>query len=413
MLGLGKLFGRGAKPDARSFPVASDVPVSAPDFLQRMGWADIASASGVTVTIDAALGVPAIWAATDFIPGTVAGLPLKVYRKDGEGRKEVTGGLARILHDAVNEEMTSFQWRKSMLESVLTTGRSYTYIERTNGGRVANLWPIDPACVTVKQDEAGRKTYVARISEREVSYQSREIIDIPFKLRADMVSHYSPIYTNREVVAMAIAATRYGGKVFEGGGLPPAVLQGPFNSATAAGRASDDIARVMAKNANEGKPVLALPQGHELKGVGFSPEDMQLLELQRFIVEQAARIYSLPPVFLQDLTHGTYSNTEQQDLHLVKHTVKKWVEQIEQELNLKLFGRGGAQYVEFSVDGLLRGDIKTRMEAHSVAIQNAIYSPAHAAKMENAPYHGDADKLFIQGGTMPIDQAEAQANDEQ
>jgi phage portal protein BeeE len=41
---------------------------------------------------------------------------------------------------------------------------------------------------------------------------------------------------------------------------------------------------------------------------------MQLIELQRFSIEQVARIYSLPPVFLQDLTHGTFSNTEQQDL---------------------------------------------------------------------------------------------------
>lgn len=404
------MFGFGKKKEARAFATSGEVPVSASDFLQRMGWTDMAS--GINVSVEGALGVPAIWAAVNFIPGTIAGLPLKVYRKDGEGRKEVSGPLSRILHDAVNDEMSSFQWRKSLFEAALTTGRGYTYIERTNSGRVANLWPIDPARVTPKQDELGRKTYVVRINQKETVYQAAEIIDVPFMLKADMVSHRSPIYTNKEVIGMAIAATRYGSKVFESGGLPPAVLQGPFNSAAGAGRASDDIARVMARNANEGKSVLALPQGHELKGVGFSPEDLQLLELQRFLVEQIARIYGLPPVFLQDLTHGTFSNTEQQDLHFVKHTIKRWVEQLEQELNLKLFGRSGNQYVEFSVDGLLRGDIKTRMEAHSVAIQNAIYSPAHASKMENAPLLDGADQLFIQGGTMPIAQAEAQANDE-
>ena len=78
---------------------------------------------------------------------------------------------------------------------------------------------------------------------------------------------------------------------------------------------------------------MALPLGHELKTIGLSPENMQLIELQRFSIEQIARIYSLPPVFLQDLTHGTFSNTEQQDLHFVKHCVKRWVEQFEQESN--------------------------------------------------------------------------------
>ena len=60
---------------------------------------------------------------------------------------------------------------------------------------------------------------------------------------------------------------------------------------------------------------------------------MQLIELQKFCVEQIARIYSLPPVFLQDLSTGTFSNLEQQDIHYVKHTLRRWIEQTEQEMS--------------------------------------------------------------------------------
>jgi HK97 family phage portal protein len=146
---------------------------------------------------------------------------------------------------------------------------------------------------------------------------------------------------------------------------------------------------------------MALPLGHELKTIGLSPENMQLLELQRFSIEQIARIYSLPPVFLQDLTHGTFSNTEQQDLHFVKHTVKRWVEQFEQEMNLKFFGRGSDFYVEFNVDGLLRGDLKSRMEAYAVSIQNALRTPDEIRAIENLPAKG-ANDLLIQGATVPL-----------
>ena len=146
---------------------------------------------------------------------------------------------------------------------------------------------------------------------------------------------------------------------------------------------------------------MALPLGHELKTIGLSPENMQLIELQRFSIEQIARIYSLPPVFLQDLTHGTFSNTEQQDLHFVKHTVKRWVEQFEQEMNLKFFGRGSDFYVEFNVDGLLRGDLKSRMEAYAVSIQNAIRTPDEIRAIENLPAMG-ATELLIQGATVPL-----------
>ena len=210
---------------------------------------------------------------------------------------------------------------------------------------------------------------------------------------------------------MALGASQYSAKAFQSGGIPPAVLQGPFASGAAAQRASDDVHKTMQKLQQEGKPLLAMPEGHRLEKMGFSPEEMQLLELKSFLVKEVARIFQLPPVFLQDLEYGTFSNTEQQDLHFVKHTVKRWVEQIEQQLNLKLFPARSDFYVEFSVDGLLRGDIKTIMEAHSKAIQNGIYTPAHAAKMENAPNEEGADKLFMQGGTMPIGQ-EAQTDDD-
>jgi len=142
--------------------------------------------------------------------------------------------------------------------------------------------------------------------------------------------------------------------------------------------------------------------GHELKSIGLSPNDMQLIELQRFSIEQVARIYSLPPVFLQDLTHGTFSNTEQQDLQFVKHTVKRWVEQSEQEMNLKFFGRGSDFYVEYNVDGLLRGDLKTRMEAHATSIQNAIRTPNEVRNIENLPAKDSGDDLMIQGATVPV-----------
>ena len=391
------LFDRFRKPEQRSLE-NPNAPVSSSDFLQVMGWGDLFASSGVTVNIDTALGVPAVWAAVNFLSGTIAGLPLNVYRKTESGRQKVTGGISTILHDAVNDGMSSFDWRKYSFEQVFTGGRSVTYIERAHNGEIKNLFPLNPANVRVEMLSDGRKQY--RAGQRV--YAAADILDIPFMLRSDMIEHRGPISTNRDAIGMAIAASRYGSKAFQSGGIPPAVLQGPFQSGAAASRASEDVAAATLKLAQQGRPIMALPLGHELKSIGLSPEDMQLIELQRFSIEQVARIYSLPPVFLQDLTHGTFSNNEQQDLHFVKHTVKRWVEQFEQELNLKFFGRGSDFYVEFNVDGLLRGDLKTRMEAHATSIQNAIRTPNEVRDIENLAPLGKGDDLLIQGATVPI-----------
>lgn len=374
-----------------------NAPVSATDFLSIMGWGDFSADAGVTVNIDTALGVPSIFAAVNFLSGTLAGLPLNVYRKSGNKRTKVTNGVANILHGAVNDGMSSFEWRKYIFDQVFTGGRAVTYIERAANGQVSNLYPLDPTHVRVEFAN-GRKIYRAY----NKTYEASEVIDIPFMLKANGLDLRGPIAQNKDVIGMAIAATKYGAKAFQSGGIPPAVLQGPFQSGAAAVRASDDVANTMAKLARDGRPVMALPLGHELKSVGLSPENMQLLELQRFCVEQIARIYSLPPVFLQDLSRGTFSNTEQQDLHFVKHTVKRWVEQTEAEMNLKLFGRNARQYVEFNVDGLLRGDFKTRMDAHSASIQNGIRTPNEVREIENMEPMPAGDDLMIQGATVPI-----------
>ena len=400
------LLDRFRKTETRGSIEDPRVPISTTDFFRVMGWGELVSASGVTVNIDNALGVPALWAAVNFLSGTLAGLPLKVYRTTRGGYQEVrpTAGnqLPVILGEAINPAMSSFEWRKYMFDQVFTGGRGITYIERDGAGRVVNLYAIDPSLIMVRLLN-GQKIYDVRVGTNTTrSYPAEDIIDIPFMLEHDFVTHRGPIMTNRDAIGMAIAASRYGSKAFQSGGVPPAVLQGPFTSGAAATRASDDVAQTMAKLARDGRPVMALPLGHELKSIGFNPEQMQLIELQRFSIEQIARIYSLPPIFLQDLTRGTYSNTEQQDLHFVKHTVKRWVEQMEAELNLKLFGRGSPYFVEFDLDGLMRGDLKTRMEAHATSIQNGIKTPNEVRKIENlAPLEG-GDQLFIQGATVPL-----------
>ncbi|WP_088346293.1 MULTISPECIES: phage portal protein [Rhodomicrobium] len=367
-------------------------------------WAS--SAAGVAVSRDSALGVPAVWAAVNFIASTIATLPLDLYQRTGDDRAlAVKDPLYAILHDDVNEEMSSFAWRKLAMQNVLLSGRSCSFIERNVARRIINLWPLDPAKVTVTRRE-GKTRYLYREGTRERVYAAAEIIDIPWMLRSDGLSHYEPIERLRNTIGLAIAMEEYAAKFFRGGGVPPLQLVGPMETPGAIARAATDITEALQAARSEGRPILPMPLMHELKAIGFDPEKGQLTDSRRFQLEELARMYQLPPVFLQDLTKGTLANTEQQDLHFVKHTLSQWIKAWEQELNLKLFGpRRRDRFVEFNVDGLLRGDFKTRMEGYAKAIQNAINTPDEIRAMENwAAHGGDAGKLHIQGATVPLGQ---------
>lgn len=395
------LFDRWRK-EARSVAENPQIPVSAADFLEKFGIYERGSSAGVPVTIETALGVPAVWAAVNFMAGTLASFPLHVYRKTREGRKRVDDGLARILHDAVNDDLSSFDWRKAFFVQVFTGGRAFTFIERDGLGRVMNFWPLDPAGMSVSLVE-GRRVYVHTDGSRKSTYRADEIIDLAFMMQDNGYKHRGPIATNADAIGLALAVTQYGNRFFANGGVPPFAITGSFQSPGAMQRASNDLGDAVRNSAKERRQALVLPTGLEIKPIGVDPEKSQLVDLQRFVIEQIARIYSLPPTFLQDLTHGTYSNSEQQDLHFVKHTISRWVIQFEQQLNLKLFGRKrSALYASMNIDALLRGDFKTRMEGYAAGIQNAILAPNEARRKENLPDMPDGDRLLIQGATVPL-----------
>jgi len=176
-------------------------------------------------------------------------------------------------------------------------------------------------------------------------------------LREDQIAHRGPITMAAKAIQLALAMNDYGSTFFAGGGVPPLALEGPVPSAKGGlERAMADVSRVIDAARKSDKPVFPLPPNHKLTPVGFDPEKGQMTEARLFQIQEIARAYQMPPVFLQDLSHGTLSNVEQQDLHLVKHLIGQWTKAFEDEANLKLFGRGNnGRYVEHIGDHHAQG----------------------------------------------------------
>lgn len=367
------------------------------NLLQVFGLSDATTLP--VVTIDLALSVPAVAAAVSFLSSTLASLPLHVYRDKGDGGSErIRGGVARVLNEAPNAEWTSYGLRKYCWQQVFTGGRGLAWIERA-GTAVVGLWPMDPTKTTVQRVN-GRKRYTCDGK----TYDAADVIDVPFLLKTDQLGSYSPILLGAKAIGLALAMGDYAAAFFAGGGVPPLALVGPMPAgAEAVKRAQGDIKRAIDAAKKNGEQVFPIPTGYELKQVGFDPAKGQMTEARRLQIEEIARIYSLPPVFLQDLTHGTFSNTEQQDLHLTKHLIAQWAKALEEEFNLKLFGPvNSRRYVEHNLDGLMRGDFKSRIEAMARGVQSALITPDEARALDNRPPMPNGDRLYIQGATTPL-----------
>lgn len=355
------------------------------------------------VTVDRALSVPAVGAAVRFLSRSIATLPIGVYKRGVIGREKLGDHpFVNLLQGAVNDTTTRTRWLTEAGEEMRTYGRSVTFIERNGRGDVINLWPLPIEGINIGSD--GRApVYHFRDGVSANRYDAADVIDLKFMGVAGKLTARSPIQMHRDTIAAALAITRYESRFFNRDGVPLFVMEGPFDSAASAARATADVDAAITRAAQEGRQFVGLPDGHKINPLSVDPDKMQMIEAKRFVIEEIARIYSLPPVFLQDLTHGTFSNTEQQDLHLVKHTLAHDVRALESELNLKLFGRGRREfYVEMNMAGLLRGDFKSMMEARSQGIQNAQLTPNEARELDNRPPLPGGDQLMVQGATVPL-----------
>lgn len=373
------------------------------ELLRLLGVADKMGALPI-VSVEAALCVPAVFSIVAFLSRTLAALPLPTFEA-GENGARVEDEPAQLLSYAPNESETSYGWRRWFWQQVFTGGRGLSWIERA-GRKPVGIWPMDPGLTTVKR-VGGRKVYIYNGRE----YLPGDVIDVPFMLKRDGLGSYSPIGKINKAISLAIAMESFAGGFFLGGGVPPLALEGPMPSGPDAfKRAQADIMRAIDFARQSNLNFFGMPPGHSLKAVGIDPSKGQMVEARAFQIVEISRGWQMPPVFVQDLSKGTFSNTEQQDLWLAKHLVMQWAKAFEDELTLKLYGwRNPTRKVRHNLDGLQRGAFKERSEALARAIQTGQLTPNEARALEQRPPMEGGDRLYVQQATVPLTMAGATA----
>lgn len=372
----------------------------------RAIFGDWRSAAGIPVDNHAAMTVPAIWCAVTFLTGCIAHLPLRLHKTSKTGPVLLeNSNMGKMLASKVNDEyLSSFNWRRDMMTSALLNGRGMTYIERYSVGDARYMWPL-PFQKTVVKRQKGKLSYNYRdsASSSVKSYGPADVIDIKMLGDLDGVGAFNPVMQMKDTIGLAIALRQYASRFFQKGGVPPLAMEGPAASPAAVQRAKTDAGEAVQQSTRDADNIIYLPTGHKLTPVGFNPEKSQMLESQRFVVEEVSRIYNLPPSFLHSLLNMPFATVEQQDLNLVKHCVLHWVKQWEIELNMKLYGSARGRYVAFDLDELLRGDFVSRMAAYSSAVTGGIFKPNEARRREGLPDAKGGDRLYMNGAVVPID----------
>lgn len=395
------------------------------------GWGNWGntSISGVSVTRDTALGVPAIWDAVNKVSSTLASLPFNIFEVTDEGSKPAKKHpVYHLIRLEPNEWQSAYSFRCALFAQACF-GDAYAKITRNGIGRPTSLEIIDTSCVTLYRRDSGQYYYIVRrtignrYSEEVVSMG--DMIHVK-GLTLDGMMGKQVTDIHRDSISTSIAAEQYGNYFFANGASPSGALVYPQPLQPGQKEIAERKIQEKAGGIRKTGQVMVLDGGVRFEKMSNDPSSAMLNETRNFQVNQAGRIFGVPVPLLQQLDKATLNNMETMGIQFVNLCLRPWAVQVEQEFARKLLTyderRNESYFFRFNFNGLLRADTKARAEYYKLALGGpstgiGFLSVNEVRELENFDKIDDGDDVFtadmlleMQNKTQTNGQETIQAN---
>lgn len=324
------------------------------------------ASSGMDVSPQSAMALSAYYACIHAIAEDTGRLPFVTFRqKNPRGREKLFEHPAYdMLMYRGNKNMSAFTVRELLTAWSLGWGNGYAQLFRKPGGQWYEMYPLHPSRVEPRLTADRELVYVIRPcsiegQDDEIVLPSEEVLHIHGMGDNGYMGH-SVASVGMESIGAALAAQKLTGKYFSNGMASTGVLEHPETIDEETLKRLRDQWRTHYQGLdNAWKPII-LEEGMKFTQISVKPEDAQLLETRKFMVEDILRWFRMPAHKVGHLEHATYSNIEHQSLEYVTDTLTPWLCRWEQEVKRKLFANEPDVEAQFDVNELLRGDSAAR-----------------------------------------------------
>ena len=328
---------------------------------------------GDPITREQAMTIPAVSAAVDFISGTIASMPVKLYwikeNENGERYVESRDDDTRVkkLNNDTGDTLDGYQMKKAMVEDYLMGRGGYAYIQRgERSNDVGGLYYVQDDYVTVEwnADPIFKKR---RLFVYDKQYELFDFIKL-LRNTKDGASGTglttevaTALETAYNTLVYQLAAAKSGGN-----------KKGFIKSTKRLGQDEINVLKAAWRNlyANKGESVVVLNNGLEFQEASNSATEMQLDQNKKTLTDEINAIFHIYP--------NDYYRT-------FKEAIYPIVKAFEVALNhdLLLENEKGKKFFEFDVKETLRVSIKERYEAYKLAKETGFMTLNEIRRAEN------------------------------
>lgn len=357
-----------------------------------------------TVSEDNVLKIPTVKACVELIAGTIAQLPIYLYKETDDGSVErVEDYRCILLNDEPNELQTGYSFKKHMVQDYIFYGASYNYIDR-DGNTVTELRNLKTRNIRVdKYVQDGFRVVdadinIVAIEEGRIKRNPQESITIRSTLKpydciialnesTDGITSKGVLEYGKDVFKVAMEEKKYTSSIYKNGALPLGILKTAGRlTQPAIERLKSSWQSLYSGAQNAGKTVV-LEEGLDYTPVSLKPSDLLLTENRKDTIGDICKLFNIPES-LVDVTKIKYGSLEQNNIHFLQYTLSPIITSIESGLNKSLLledEKREGYFFAFDTSEVLRSTDREKYEAARVAVDGGLMSINEARYRLNLP----------------------------
>ena len=337
--------------------------------------------SGVTLSADSALCVPAVNSAIRVISEAAASLDVTVKSPDEKTTFDNDPAL-QLLTGEANDWTSGFELiRELVIDAMRYDQGGLAWVNRVNG-KPMEIIHHRQGVITVEYNQNTREP-LYRINNRIEPATNIIHLRCPFGR--------APLSLAREAIGVAFVMERHAARLFGRGAKPSGALKFPKGMGEESVKKAREAWRLTHEGDDAGGRTAILYDGAEFEPFILNSTDAQFLENRKFQILEIARAFRVPPSMLFELDRATWSNTEQMGREFLVYCLEPWLKALESALRRGLFlpDERKDRVIRFDRDDLTRADLNTRSTVISSLVSSRVLNPNEGRRwLGLLPYEG-------------------------
>ncbi len=338
-----------------------------------------------------AMNIPALSGCINKIAGTVAAVPIRLYKRENDRITEVEkDDRIRLLNEETGDTLDAYQMKRAVILDYFLGKGGYIYVDKV-GKRVRSLRYVAEKNISfLENSDVIFKDY--DILVQGSAYKPYQFIRL-LRNTEDGAKGKSIIEENEKLLNVAYQSLVFEETLVATGGNKKGFLKSARRLSEGAIEKIKEAWRRLYSNNSEN--VVILNEGLDFKEASNTSVEMQLNENKKSNGDEICKISGIPP----SLLNGNAS--EQDEKVFIKYEMTNLFAELRTALNraLLLESEKGIYFFDFDTSELIKGDIEKRYNAYSVGIEKGFLQTDEVRKKENMPPLGmKFIKLGLQDG---------------